>query len=220
MAAHCAPADTAVVRVSGEDAATFLQGQCTADLRAVSLVDALWLNRKGRVLAHTVVSKEADGTFLLLAPRLTAAALIAVVTANVIADDVIATDESAGWRRWVAWGEIPTAGAARVFATQRFGVPAWDVLTPAGAAAPATLAALAELEALLAELPGIFERKFSQRLEPILERQRLLSADNERVLQGSPREEPLVLPLQPAQPRMGSRVRALWPQNQDPSVAA
>ena len=69
MAAHCAPADTAVVRVSGEDAAAFLQGQCTADLRAVSLVDALWLNRKGRVLAHTVVSKEADGTFLLLAPR-------------------------------------------------------------------------------------------------------------------------------------------------------
>ena len=79
---------------------------------------------------------------------------------------------------------------------------------------------IAELEALLAELPGIFARKFSQRLEPILERQRLLSADNERLQQGSQREEPLVLPLQPAQPRMGSRVRALWPQNQDPSVAA
>ncbi|MHA3960416.1 hypothetical protein [Synechococcus sp. LTW-G] len=79
---------------------------------------------------------------------------------------------------------------------------------------------IAELEALLAELPGIFERKFSQRLEPILERQRLLSADNERLQQGSQREEPLVLPLQPAQQRMGSRVRALWPQNQDPSVAA
>ena len=70
---------------------------------------------------------------------------------------------------------------------------------------------IAELEALLAELPGIFERKFSQRL---------LSADNDRLQQGSPREEPLGLPLQPQQPRMGSRVRALWPQNQDPSVAA
>lgn len=79
---------------------------------------------------------------------------------------------------------------------------------------------IAELEALLAELPGIFERKFSQRLEPILERQRLLSADNERLQQCSQREEPQVLPLQPAQPQMGSRVRALWPQNQDPSVAA
>ena len=104
MATHFALADTAVVRVTGEDAATFLQGQCTADLRGVTSADALWLNRKGRVLAHTVVSKEADGSFLLLAPHLTAEALLAVVTANVIADDVVATDESASWRRAIADG--------------------------------------------------------------------------------------------------------------------
>ena len=87
---------------------------------------------------------------------------------------------------------------------------------------------IAELEALLAELPGIFERKFSQRLEPILERQRFLSSDNERIQRGegrallepqpSSREAPLVLPPQPELPRMGSRVRTLWPH--DPSVAA
>jgi len=147
MATHFALADTAVVRVTGEDAATFLQGQCTADLRGVTSVDALWLNRKGRVLAHTVVSKEADGSFLLLAPHLTAEALLAVVTANVIADDVVATDESASWRRWMAWGELPALPGARVFATQRYGVPAWDVLTPASMAAPANLTDLAELEA-------------------------------------------------------------------------
>jgi folate-binding protein YgfZ len=91
MPPRCAPADTAVVRVTGEDAAAFLQGQCSADLRDVALTDALWLNRKGRVLAHTVIAKEADGSFLLLCPHLAAEALIAVVTANVIADDVIAT---------------------------------------------------------------------------------------------------------------------------------
>ncbi len=147
MATYFALADTAVVRVSGEDAATFLQGQCTADLRGVTSVDALWLNRKGRVLAHTVVSKEADGSFLLLAPHLTAEALLAVVTANVIADDVVATDESASWRRWMAWGDLPALPGARVFATQRFGVPAWDVLTPASMAAPANLTDLTELEA-------------------------------------------------------------------------
>ena len=147
MATHFALADTAVVRVTGEDAATFLQGQCTADLRGVTSVDALWLNRKGRVLAHTVVSKEADGSFLLLAPHLTAEALLAVVTANVIADDVVATDESASWLRWMAWGELPALPGARVFATQRYGVPAWDVLTPASMAAPANLTDLAELEA-------------------------------------------------------------------------
>ena len=37
---------------------------------------------------------------------------------------------------------------------------------------------LAELEQLIVDLPGIFERKFAQRLQPLLERQRLLSDDN------------------------------------------
>ncbi|MEI6461934.1 MAG: hypothetical protein WCO73_08315, partial [Verrucomicrobiota bacterium] len=104
MLPKSAPADTAVVRVTGEDAAAFLQGQCSTDLRNSPLSDALWLNRKGRVLAHTVIAKEADGSFLLLCPHLSAEELIAIVAANVIADDVVATDESARWQRAVVWG--------------------------------------------------------------------------------------------------------------------
>jgi folate-binding protein YgfZ len=148
MSAHFAPADTAVVRVTGEDAAAFLQGQCTTDLRGVALTDALWLNRKGRVLAHTVVAREADGSFLLFCPHLPAAELIAIVTANVIADDVVATDETALWSRWVVWGAEPAIAGAKFFATRRYGVPAWDVLTPVGVAAPGEPASLAELAAL------------------------------------------------------------------------
>jgi len=130
---RCAPGVAAVVRVTGEDAAAFLQGQCSADLRAPSPVDALWLNRKGRVLAHTVVAKEPDGSFLLLCPHLAAADLIAVVTANVIADDVVAADETARWGRLVVWaGAAPVAPGGRVFPTRRFGVAAWDVLVPVG----------------------------------------------------------------------------------------
>lgn len=140
--------NTAVVRITGEDAAAFLQGQCTADLRNVTLADALWLNRKGRVLAHTVVSKEADGSFLLLCPHLAAEALIAVVTANVIADDVVATDETAQWQRWVAWGAAPAVAAAQLFPTRRFGVEAWDVLMPPGAVIPGEAGSREELEAL------------------------------------------------------------------------
>ena len=136
MPLRCAPADTAVVRVTGEDAAAFLQGQCSADLRGVALADALWLNRKGRVLAHTVIAKEADGSFLLLCPHLGAEVLIAVVTANVIADDVVATDESALWQKWVVWGAEPSVAGAKVFATKRYGVAAWDVLAPIGVPAP------------------------------------------------------------------------------------
>jgi folate-binding protein YgfZ len=148
MSVRFAPVDTAVVRVTGEDAAAFLQGQCTADLRGVALTDALWLNRKGRVLAHTVVAKEADGSFLLLCPHLAAEALIAVVTANVIADDVVATDETARWQRYVAWGDAPTPADAKLFPTRRFGVEAWDVLAPIGAAMPGEAGSREELEAL------------------------------------------------------------------------
>lgn len=157
MSGRVAPADTAVVRVTGEDAAAFLQGQCTADLRNVALTDALWLSRKGRVLAHTVVAQEADGAFLLLCPHLPAAELIAVVTANVIADDVVATDESARWSKWVAWGAEPAIAGAKSFATRRYGVPAWDVLTPPAAAFPGETASLADLDAsrIAAGVPAV-----------------------------------------------------------------
>jgi len=148
MSLRCATADTAVVRVTGADAAAFLQGQCSADLRSVALTDALWLNRKGRVLAHTVIAKEADGSFLLLCAHLGAAEVLAVVTANVIADDVVAVDEAALWEKWVVWGAEPANADAKVFATKRFGVDAWDVLTPIGAVAPGELVSLAELDAL------------------------------------------------------------------------
>jgi folate-binding protein YgfZ len=157
MPSRCAPADTAVVRVTGEDAAAFLQGQCSADLRSVAQADALWLNRKGRVLAHTVIVKEADGSHLLLGPHLSAEALIAVVTANVIADDVVATDESSLWQKWIVWGDEPKLAGAKVFATSRYGVGAWDVLMPAGVAAPGELANLAELDAqrVVAGVPAV-----------------------------------------------------------------
>lgn len=157
MAPFSSPADTAVVRITGEDAAAFLQGQCTADLRGVALTDALWLNRKGRVLAHTVVAQEADGSFLLLCPHLAADALIAVVTANVIADDVVATDETVRWRRHVAWGAEPTHAGAKALATRRFGVEAWDVLMPAGTVAPGELRGFAELESarIAAGVPSV-----------------------------------------------------------------
>lgn len=40
---------------------------------------------------------------------------------------------------------------------------------------------LEELQTLLEELPGIFERKFEQRLQPVLNQQQLLLAENERL---------------------------------------
>jgi hypothetical protein len=79
---------------------------------------------------------------------------------------------------------------------------------------------VAELEALLAELPAIFERKFQQQLQPVEHQHRLLAEENQHlreqalfVLQGSPEDE---RPLLPFRGRLGflSR-RLLGGQSQD-----
>lgn len=43
-------------------------------------------------------------------------------------------------------------------------------------------AQLADLEGLLGDLPQMFERKFEQRLEPLLDQQRLIAEENQRLL--------------------------------------
>jgi folate-binding protein YgfZ len=159
MTLRYTPTTTTVVRVTGADAATFLQGQCAADLRRMEVSQALWLNRKGRVLAHTLVVKEADGSFLLLSPHTAPDELIAVVTANVIADDVEAIDVSAQWQRGVLWGqgvpaEIP---GVRCFKSARAGAPSWEVLAPLGWTSPWAIASSEALEAdrILAGVPSV-----------------------------------------------------------------
>ena len=50
---------------------------------------------------------------------------------------------------------------------------------------------IAELEALLEDLPEIFERKFEQRLQPVLERQERLQSDNTELRQQIQRLAPV-----------------------------
>lgn len=59
----------------------------------------------------------------------------------------------------------------------------------------------AELESLVSELPEIFERKFKERCEPILERQRLLTEENQSLRQT----------LQHALPGLNPQQRILMP---------
>jgi D-mannonate dehydratase len=65
-----------------------------------------------------------------------------------------------------------------------------------------SLGQLAELDQLIVELPGIFERKFAQRLQPLLERQRLLSEDNHALREHLQRVLP---PAREGQARLGPR---------------
>jgi folate-binding protein YgfZ len=89
------------LRVSGADAADFLQGQFTNDLRQAAPgrgVYGLWLNQKGKVLGDSfVIPAQGDGEFLVASYFSKADVLRQRLEAYVVADDVAVEDATAGW---------------------------------------------------------------------------------------------------------------------------
>lgn len=90
------------LRVSGPDSATFLQGQFTNDLRALTTQPAvygLWLTVKGKVLADSFVLRGVDAEEFWLGSYFSEAATIRErLESHVIADDVTIEDQTAQWR--------------------------------------------------------------------------------------------------------------------------
>ena len=85
-----------MLRVTGEDAANFLQGQFTNDLRGLRTAGAvygLWLNQKGKVVADSfVIAGASAGEFWIVSYHAPAAALRARLEDYIIADDVSVED--------------------------------------------------------------------------------------------------------------------------------
>jgi folate-binding protein YgfZ len=100
-----------VVRVTGSDGSSFLQGQFTNDLQQpnVNLTYGLWLNQKGRVVADSHVLRLATGDSLLVSADTPAAVITQRLEQYIIADDVLVTDEAARFGGLTAWG--PENGA-------------------------------------------------------------------------------------------------------------
>jgi folate-binding Fe-S cluster repair protein YgfZ len=98
MVCKLATISSSVIRVTGTDAAVYLQGQCSADLKKSNSLHALWLNRKGKVLAYTLIHKDSDNNFLVVCSHLTPQETISIISENLIADDVTLTDVSSQWR--------------------------------------------------------------------------------------------------------------------------
>ena len=132
MARQIVLTSATVIRVTGSDTASFLQGQCSADLTKTNNVHALWLNRKGRVLAHTLIIKEPDQSFLILCPHLSAMDAIAVMSSNLIADDVTLTDETSQWKTGIVWGDavLNFDSGIRFWPSARTSFESWEVLFP------------------------------------------------------------------------------------------
>ena len=91
----------AVLRVTGEDAANFLQGQFTNDLRGLRTAGAvygLWLNQKGKVVADSfVIAGASAGEFWIVSYHAAAAVLRARLEDYIIADDVSVEDVTTEW---------------------------------------------------------------------------------------------------------------------------
>ncbi len=145
------------LRVTGEDAATFLQGQCTQEVHKMMAGEArpaLWLTIKGRVLGESLVVRGAGGVWWLWSAHTEGAALKTRLEDFIIADDVtvedlggsgaweqvtLAGEHAEGWLRGALGGvEPPVAGAwvelggGVLLAGRRGLVRVWDWVKPAG----------------------------------------------------------------------------------------
>ncbi len=95
------------LRVTGGDAADFLQGQFTNDLRKLPTNDAvygLWLDVKGKVRADSFVFAGMTGEFWIASYFSLAATIRERLEAFVIADDVVLEDASADWSAVTVFG--------------------------------------------------------------------------------------------------------------------
>ncbi|HXQ80152.1 MAG TPA: folate-binding protein [Opitutaceae bacterium] len=131
-----------LLRVSGPDAATFLQGQFTNDLSKIEpgrAVYGLWLDRKGRVIADSHVVRAADEAGFWIASVSSPAPVVARRLGDyIVADDVAIEDATAGRLglsligagagAWLA-GE-PRAGL--FFPGRRDSGESWEWIYPAG----------------------------------------------------------------------------------------
>jgi folate-binding protein YgfZ len=169
------------LRVSGPDAAVFLQGQCTQDLRGLKpgqTAWALWLSIKGRVQAESLILRGAGDVWWLWSAHSEGAALAARLEEFIIADDLTvenasgATEGGGGWEQVTlageaaeAWlrarrgGENPPAegawvefGGGLLFAGRRGRAKIWEWLRPVDGAGAMEVGALtAELGELREE---------------------------------------------------------------------
>ncbi len=95
------------LRVFGSDAATFLQGQFTQELRGLKVGEArygLWLTVKGKVLADGFVLSAGSDEFWVGSYDSPAAVIRARLEDFIIADDVVVEDFTEAWSAVTVFG--------------------------------------------------------------------------------------------------------------------
>jgi folate-binding protein YgfZ len=135
------------LRVTGDDAATFLQGQFTNDLRILERVPSvygLWLTVKGKVLADSFVLRgSASNEFWIGSYFSEAATIRERLESYVIADDVALEDQTAAFTAMTVFEngvedppEVQPAANVFRFPGRRERMPNTEYIYPAGTASP------------------------------------------------------------------------------------
>jgi hypothetical protein len=95
-----------MIRISGPDAYTFLQGQFSNDLQHPpgAAVYGLWLDHKGRVTGDSTVLRLAAEEFCAVSRYTLRAALLSRLERFIIADEVQLADETDAWLAAGLWG--------------------------------------------------------------------------------------------------------------------
>ena len=147
--------DRGIVRVAGEDAASFLQGLLTNDVEALAPGEACYaalLSPQGKVLFDMLavrVPSESGAAFLLDCAAAQAADLAKRLGFYKLRARVAVADASAGLGVAAAWGEAPeTAPGAVAYADPREPRLGWRIILPRAEAQAIGEAGLAAYEAL------------------------------------------------------------------------
>ena len=129
----------ACLRVSGADALSFLQGQCTNDLHQAANGGAtygLWLNQKGKIVADSFVRKVSPEELWLVSYFSPATVIQSRLEAYIVADDVVIEDVTAATSGLTMWGAEPVAvpkAPAWSFRGRRNRAPHSEIIFPASA---------------------------------------------------------------------------------------
>lgn len=128
----------AVIRASGPDAASFLQGQFTNDVRSIAPVGGqygLWLTLKGKVQADSFIVGAGADAFWIISYHSPAAVIRERLESYIIADDVTLDDQTEAWTGLTLFGadaaeRIAAAGVGFSFAGRRCREPHREWLVP------------------------------------------------------------------------------------------
>lgn len=153
----------AVIEVTGEDAFSFLQSQFSQDLRPLNsgsgIAYGLWLTRTGKIRADSYILRKDADTLLIVSPFCPASLIIAHLDRHIIADDVVLSDITSGFRLVRRFSDIPVWPLP--LCLNAFSEPTGDALLLVDAAHP-----LSDYSPSLSKSEANYERLL--RREPII----------------------------------------------------